>query len=33
MTETSPVFFQSLPNDSDALRAATVGYPAEHMEV
>jgi fatty-acyl-CoA synthase len=33
MTETSPVFFQSLPADSDALRSGTVGYPMEHCEV
>ncbi|CAL8078703.1 unnamed protein product [Orchesella dallaii] len=33
LTETSPVFFQNLPEDSDKLRAETVGYPHEHVEV
>ena len=33
MTETSPVFFQSLPDDTDSQRSGTVGYPMEHCEV
>ena len=33
LTETSPVFFQSLPSDCDTLRATTVGYPQDHCEI
>lgn len=33
LTETSPGFFQSLSEDSDKLRAETVGYPGQHVEV
>jgi len=33
MTETSPVFFQSLPSDTDKQRAESVGYPMSHCEV
>jgi len=33
MTETSPLTFASLPEDSDQLRAETVGFPMEHCEV
>ncbi|XP_021956368.1 medium-chain acyl-CoA ligase ACSF2, mitochondrial isoform X2 [Folsomia candida] len=33
MTETSPVSFQSLPDDTDKLRAETVGFPCENTEV
>jgi fatty-acyl-CoA synthase len=33
LTETSPVFFQNLPEDTDKVRAETVGYPMEHVEV
>jgi fatty-acyl-CoA synthase len=33
LTEASPVFFQSLPEDSDETRAETVGYPQEHTEI
>ena len=32
-TETSPVIYQTLPEDSDLLQTTTVGYPLEHMEV
>ena len=32
-TECSPIFYQSLPDDSDELRSTTVGYPHEHTEV
>ncbi|ODM93657.1 Acyl-CoA synthetase family member 2, mitochondrial [Orchesella cincta] len=33
LTETSPVFFQTLVGDSDKLLSETVGYPHEHVEV
>ncbi|KAL7641914.1 UNVERIFIED_CONTAM: hypothetical protein RMT77_007788 [Armadillidium vulgare] len=32
MTETSPVSFQSSPNDSLKIRSQTIGYPGDHVE-
>jgi fatty-acyl-CoA synthase len=32
-TELSPICFQNLPNDNQELRATTVGYPMEHLEI
>ncbi|KAB7505740.1 Acyl-CoA synthetase family member 2, mitochondrial [Armadillidium nasatum] len=32
MTETSPVSFQSSPNDSLRIRSQTIGYPGDHVE-
>ncbi|XP_018009537.1 medium-chain acyl-CoA ligase ACSF2, mitochondrial-like [Hyalella azteca] len=33
LTETSPVCFQCSPNDPQATRSQTVGYPSSHLEV
>ena len=33
MTETSPVTFQSFPNDSRETKTSTIGYPSNHTEI
>ena len=33
MTETSPVSFQSFPNDTIEKRTTTIGFPSDHTEV